>query len=285
MAWSGGRERADASGFPNDLWNGRDNECHGDETGSEPMNGWVLAGTTFLAAAVEAVEALTVILAVGYTRSWRAALTGAASALGVLTVLVVVFGSTLVAFVPLTALKLAIGIFLLLFGLAWLRKALLRYSGLKALHDEDAIYAKTLATMQAGAQAKSAARAGFATSFNAVLLEGFEVIVIVISFGASMTGGFVWSGVGAALAVLMLAAAAFAIRTPFSRIPENTLKFVVGIMLTAFGTLWTGEGLGIGWWRDDLSLTWIIVSYLLISAAIVLAGKRSLGSPVGEASR
>jgi uncharacterized membrane protein len=249
------------------------------------VNGWVLAGTTFLASAVEAVEALTIILAVGYTRSWRAALTGAASALGVLTVLVVVFGSTLVAFVPLTALKLAVGIFLLLFGLTWLRKALLRYSGLKALHDEDAIYAKTVATMQPGALAKSAARAGFATSFNAVLLEGFEVIVIVISFGASMTGGFVWSGVGAALAVLMLAAAAFAIRTPFSRIPENTLKFVVGIMLTAFGTFWTGEGLGIGWWRDDLSLTWIIVSYLLISATIVLAGKRSLRSPVSEASR
>jgi Ca2+/H+ antiporter, TMEM165/GDT1 family len=107
----------------------------------------------------------------------------------------------------------------------------------------------------------------------------------VISFGASMTGGFWWSGLGAALAVLIVAAVAFAIRAPFSRIPENTLKFVVGIMLTAFGTFWTGEGLGIGWWRADLSLTWIIVSYLLISAAIVLAGKRSLGSPVRELSR
>lgn len=238
------------------------------------MNGWLLASTTFLASAVEAIEALTIVLAVGYTRSWRASLSGAAWGFAALVGIVVLLGPAIVTFVPLAALKIGVGIFLLLFGLAWLRKAILRYSGRKALHDEEAIYSRNVAALQTGNRLDVRDRAGFATAFNAVLLEGLEVAVIVLTFGSSAAAGFWWSGLGALGAVAIVTAAGFAVRKPFGRIPENTMKFVVGIMLTSFGTLWTGEGLGIEWWHADVSLLWIVATYVLFSGLTIVAAKR-----------
>ena len=243
------------------------------------MNGWLLAGTTFLASGVEAIEALTIVLAVGYTRSWRSSLSGAAWGFAALVGIILLLGPAIVTFVPLTALKLVVGVFLLLFGLAWLRKAILRYSGRKALHDEEAIYARHVAALEAAGPAFGRDRIGFATSFNAVLLEGLEVAVIVLTFGSSASAGFWWSGLGAIVAVLLVVGAGFAVRKPFGRIPENTMKFVVGIMMTSFGALWAGEGLHIRWWRDDLSILWIVAAFLFVSAATIgVARRQSLPS-------
>lgn len=234
------------------------------------MNTWILAGTSFLASGVEAVEALTIVLAVGFSRSWKASLSGAAWASAALAAIVLILGPAIVTYVPLRTLKAGVGIFLLLFGLAWLRKAILRYGGRKALHDEDAIYAREVAELRGGDY-----RTAFLTSFNGVLLEGLEVAVIVLTFGASSASGFWWAALGAAAAVAVVIAAGVAARKPLANVPENTMKFVVGIMLTSFGTFWSGEGLGIAWWRDDLSLAWIVALFVAVSAAGVFALRRS----------
>jgi uncharacterized membrane protein len=247
------------------------------------MTGWLLAGTTFLASAVEAIEALTIVLAVGYTRTWSSALAGAAWGFISLLAIVALAGPAIVVFVPLAALKFAVGVFLLLFGLAWLRKSILRYSGRKALHDEEAIYARNVATLQGAPRADGRDRVGFATSFNAVLVEGLEVALIVLTFGSTAPAGFWWSGLGAIAAVVFVVAAGFVVRKPFGRIPENTMKFAVGIMLTSFGALWAGEGLGIAWWGGDISLVWIAATFLVVSAAAVAIGKRRHQSRSAEA--
>jgi len=238
------------------------------------MNGWLLASTSFCASAVEAVEALTIVLAVGYTRSWRPALTGAAWGFAALLGIVVVLGPAIVIWLPLAVLKVGVGACLVLFGLAWLRKAILRYSGRKALHDEAAIYARNVAQLGAGANGAGPDRLGFATAFNAVLLEGLEVAVIVVTFGSSLPYGLWWAGLGAIGALLAVSGAGCAVRKPLGRTPENTLKFAVGIMLTSFGTLWLGEGLGISWWGADAALGWIVGTYFLVSAATIAAAKR-----------
>lgn len=238
--------------------------------------GWVLAGTTFLASAVEAVEALTIVLAVGITRSWRASLSGAAWALVVLAAIVVIFGPAIVTYVPLNVLKIVIGLLLLLFGLAWLRKAVLRASGRKALHDEDAIYAREVAALRAaGKPVDGRDRIGFVTSFNAVLLEGLEVAVIVLTFGTAGRGGLVWASIGAFAAVAIVTLAGVVVRKPFAAVPENVMKFIVGIMLTSFGTYWSGEGLGIAWWHDDLSIVGIVVVLLAVCGVTIAVAKRA----------
>jgi uncharacterized membrane protein len=239
------------------------------------MNAWLLASTSFLASAVEAVEALTIVLAVGVTRSWRSALAGTWWGLLSLAAIVLIFGPAIVRYVPFAALRVAIGLFLLLFGLAWLRKAILRYSGRKALHDEEAVYAHEVRALQSVSAGGTSDRLGFVTAYNAVLLEGLEVAVIVLTFGASSAAALRWAGFGAVLAVVVVGAAGAALRRPFSRVPENLLKFVVGIMLTSFGTFWTGEGLGIVWWQSDWSLPLIVAAYTVISAATVLAARRT----------
>ncbi len=239
------------------------------------MNHWVLAGTTFVASVVECVEAVTIVLAVGYTQSWRSALSGAVWALLALAIIAGVLGPALVRLVPLHTLQLAVGLFLVLFGYTWLRKAIWRYSGRKALHDEDAIYAREVATLEAAKAEKQANRIGFATSFNGVLLEGLEVIVIVITFGAAGVGGFLWASIGALGAVILVCGAGLALRKPFGRVPENTMKFVVGIMLLSFGTFWSGEGLGLAWWSGDGALPVIIALYLLLSGLLVIAFRAS----------
>jgi uncharacterized membrane protein len=242
------------------------------------MSGPLLALTSFLASSVEAVEALTIVLAVGVTCSWRIALSGASWGVVTLVALGAVLGPPLAVFVPFAALKTAIGIFLLLFGLAWLRKAILRYSGRKALHDEAAIYERNVGALRGGSE-----RIGFATAYNAVLLEGLEVVVIVLTFGASSAAAFRWAGAGAALAVVAVVAAGVALRTPFTRVPENLLKFVVGVMLTSLGSFWCGEGLGIAWWGGDWSLPGIAAAYLVVASATIIAARRGF-LPAGRSA-
>ncbi len=235
------------------------------------MNGWTLAGTSFLASAVEAVEALTIVLAVGVTRSWPIALRGTAFALLVLALIVAVFGP-LLHLVPIDQLKLVVGIVLTLFGLAWLRKAILRYTGRKALKDEEAAFAREVSALRAAEEAQ-ADQIGLVTAFKAVLIEGLEVAIIVVTFGAASTAALGWSAAGAVAAVLLVIALGLALKQPASRVPENAMKFVVGIMLTSFGTFWTGEGLGIAWWGADLSLLLLAAFYLAVSAALVAAAR------------
>ncbi|MBV8369779.1 MAG: hypothetical protein JO036_12750 [Candidatus Eremiobacteraeota bacterium] len=235
------------------------------------MNGWALAGTTFLASGVEAVEALTIVLAVGVARSWSVALRGTVYALIVLALIVVLFGP-LLRLVPIEQLKLVVGIVLTLFGLSWLRKSILRYAGRKALRNEDAAFAREVSVLRAAEDAQ-ADKIALITAFKSVLLEGLEVAIIVVTFGAASTLALRWSALGAAAAVVLVAMLGLALKQPASRVPENTMKFVVGIMLTSFGTFWTGEGLGIAWLGEDFSLPVLAVFYLVVSLVLVAAAR------------
>ena len=206
---------------------------------------WGLVIAVFVACVVEMVEATTIVLAMGFTRGWRSALTGTAVALVALAAFTAAAGYALATWLPEAALQLVIGTLLLIFGLQWLRKAVYRSSGRKALHDEDAIYAKEV---QAARNARHSSSGldmfGFMVSFKGVFLEGMEVVFIVLTFGLSANN--VPAAVyGAAAAVVLVLAAAIAVRKPLSMVPENTLKFGVGLLLTAFGTFWSIEGLGI----------------------------------------
>lgn len=198
--------------------------------------------TVFLACAVEAVEALTIVLAVGTTRGWRSTLQGVAAGLLVLAVVVTALGPAL-TLIPLDALRLVVGGLLLVFGLQWLRKAQLRASGFKALHDEAAIYARQIAAARAaGTEPQRFITDGYAftLAFKGVLLEGLEVAFIVVTFGAN-PGSIPLAVLGAALAVAVVTVAGIAVRAPLARVPENTMKFAVGLMLTSFGIFWGAE--------------------------------------------
>jgi uncharacterized membrane protein len=225
---------------------------------------WLLAGTTFAASAVEFVEAATIVLAVGITHGWRTALTGAALAAAVLAVFVGVGAPILTNTVSLGRLELVIGPFLVLFGIAWLRKAVWRYAGRKAMHDETAIFQRELSGLRGGD-----ARHAMAVSFQGVLVEGLEVAVVVVTFSAATPHLIAWSMGGAVLAFLVVLVAAVALRAPFSRVPENLLKAIVGVMLLSLGTFWTGEGLGIAWPFGDATLGAFIVGAALLSAMLV----------------
>jgi len=229
------------------------------------LNSLVLFLTVFVACAVEAVEALTIVLAAGLTREWRSTFQGMAAALGVLAVTVAVLGPAL-TLVPLTGLRLAVGALLAVFGLQWLRKAILRASGYKDLHDEGAIYARQVAAARAAA---SGGRRGvrdwyaFTLSFKGVLLEGLEVVFIAITFGANQENVGL-AAAGAAAAVLVVAAVGIAVRAPLSRVPENTMKFAVGVMLTSFGVFWGAEGAGASWPGNDAALLAIVPATALV---------------------
>lgn len=220
---------------------------------------------TFLGTAVEFIEALTIVLAVGVVRGWKSALSGMAAALIVLVALVALFGVPLMNLISLGAFQLIIGILMLMFGMRWLRKAILRYSGLKALHLEDKAYAEELDRQRS--QAKTSDRMdwfGFTTSFNIVLLEGIEAVFIVLTFGLSaksMPSAIIGSVIGLVLVVL----AGVLLRKPLAAIPENTMKFIVGLMLSGFGIFWVGEGIGIQWWHEDLSILVNTAALLLVS--------------------
>jgi len=237
---------------------------------------WTALTGAFLASAVEFVEAFTIVLVVGVTINWRSALVGAFAAAATLAIIVATFGVALVQLVPLDILRLIVGVLLILFGLKWLKKAILRYSGLKALHDEEAIFEETMAEVRARGEATTSRIEpfGVALSYKAVLLEGLEVAFIVITFGTSVASnkalGIGSAAVGAAIAGLLVILIGALVRTPLKQIPENTLKFIVGIMLTAFGTFWGGEGLGVTWPSSDAFLLVLVVLYLLVSFILVI---------------
>jgi len=208
----------------------------------------------FLASLVEVVEAFTIVLAVATLRGWRPAVLGTLSALGCLGAIVLILGPLLDR-VPIRLLQLVIGILLLLFGMGWLRKAALRAAGVIPLHDEDAIFAAEAAQLDEASRRRRARLGWLAgvTAFKAVLLEGIEVVFIVIAVGAGR-GLLLPAGLGALGACLLVLAVGAVVHRPLSRVPENTLKFAVGVMLSAFGVFWTGEGLGIAWPGHDLAL-------------------------------
>ena len=221
----------------------------------------------FLASFVEVVEAFTIVLAVGVTRSWRPALTGTALALVVLAALVLAFGP-LLALVPITTLQFVVGVLLILFGMRWLRKAILRSVGVIALHDEDAAFSKETAELNRQASDKRADYLAGLAAFKAVLLEGVEVVFIVIAVGAAhgQTG---YASLGALAALILVTLIGLVVHRPLARVPENALKFVVGLMLTSFGIFWTGEGIGAEWPGADLALLAIFAIIALASFAIV----------------
>ncbi|MGO9081263.1 MAG: COG4280 domain-containing protein [Streptosporangiaceae bacterium] len=236
----------------------------------------------FLACVVEAVEATTIVLAAGTSRDWRSAGTGIAAALAVLAVIVAVLGPAVSA-IPLRGLRLVVGALLLIFGLQWLRKAVLRASGLKSLHDEDKIYAEQVAA--AAAAPRRGARLvpdwfGFTLSFKGVLLEGLEVVFIVLTFGTNQHAVGL-AAIAAGCAVILVAAVGLAVRAPLARVPENTMKFVVGIMLTAFGTFWGGEGAGAHWPGSDAALLVLIPAIALFGLGLVAVLRRSAAGTGG----
>ncbi|MDQ6692252.1 MAG: hypothetical protein M3Z13_05745 [Candidatus Dormibacteraeota bacterium] len=239
-----------------------------------------VVGVTFLAAAVEWVEALTIVLAVGAIKGWRSALTGtgiAVASLIAIVAAVVIFGTQITRLVPIAVPRTLVGVFLLLFGLKWLHKAILRSAGLKALHDEAKAFAETEDELRS---AKSH-WAGVATSFNGVFLEGVEVVFIVVALGG--LNSLQAAAIGAVTSMLAVVVIGVALRHPLTRVPENAMKYVVGIMLTSFGTFFAGEGIGVQWWRDDLVLIPLILAYGVASLLLVMYLRRPV-RPRGERS-
>lgn len=228
---------------------------------------------TFLAAAVEWVEALTIVLAVGMVKSWRTALLAAAAALGVLAVLVFVFGFAVTSYVSVVTVRTLVGIGLLLFGLGWLYKAILRSSGLKALHDESMAFRETTEEVMTHGHA-------FGTAFGGVFLEGLEVVFIVVALGGLNNQAAAVAG--ALLSLLLTCIAGVFIRQPLARVPENTVKFVVGLMLTSFGTFFAGEGMGVDWWNGDVVLLPMIAGYAVASLLFVQYLRRRQALQLGE---
>jgi uncharacterized membrane protein len=237
------------------------------------MSGSALFVTVFLACLVEAVEALTIVLAAGTARDWRSAMSGLLTGLLVLVAIVAVVGPA-ISTIPLDGLRLVVGALLLIFGLQWLRKAILRASGNKALHDEELAYQATLAELRdAPARQSGTDWYAFTLSFKGVLLEGLEVVFIALTFGAAQ-GRIPLAAMAAVAAVLLVAAAGFAIRAPLARVPENSLKFVVGVMLTAFGIFWGAEGAGAHWPGGDVALLVLIPATALYALALVAVFRR-----------
>lgn len=233
------------------------------------MHTFLQVVTAFLASAVEMVEALTIVLAVGLTRGWRTALIGVVTALAALAVVVAALGPSLVNYVPLGALQVVVGTLLLIFGLQWLRKAVLRASGLKAKHDEDQVFAKELAELgREPAPAAAFDWNGFVVSFKGVFLEGLEVAFIVLTFGTN-AGRFGPSAAGAGAAFVLVSLVGIVVHRPLSRVPENAIKFSVGLALTSFGTFWGGEGIGIDWTLSDWMLLVLVAFYGAISWFLV----------------
>jgi uncharacterized membrane protein len=234
------------------------------------MRDVLLVLAVFAACVVESVEALTIVLAVGVTRGWKATMRGVTAGLVTLAVIVAALGPALTV-IPISTLRLVVGGLLLVFGLGWLRKAILRASGFKELHDEAAIYARQRAA------AEAAGRSGhgllvdpyaFTLAFKGVLLEGLEVAFIVVTFGANQNN-IGLASIGAVAAVVLVTAVGIAVRAPLARVPENTLKFVVGVLLTSFGTFWGVEGAGGSWPGSDAALLGVIGFVLAAALAAV----------------
>jgi uncharacterized membrane protein len=231
-----------------------------------------LFAAVFVACLVEGVEALTIVLAAGLTRGWRSALAGMSVALLALAVIVAVLGPALTV-LPIDVLRLVVGGLLLVFGLQWLRKAILRASGFKALHDEEAIFTAELeAAREAGREPRGIDAYGFTVSFKGVLLEGLEVAFIVVTFGSNQDNVPLAAAAGIA-AVLVVVAAGLIVHAPLSRVPENTLKFAVGVMLTSFGIFWGAEGAGADWPGGDVAII-LLVAFTFTSSFGLVAVMR-----------
>ena len=232
-----------------------------------------LALSVFVACAVEAVEALTIVLAVGLTRSWRSAFYGVGAALVALAAITAVLGPALTS-LPIGVLRVVVGGLLLIFGLQWLRKAILRATGLKALHDEEVAYARERAAATgAGAVAAGVDGYSFVVSFKGVLLEGLEVVFIVLTFGANQHRVGL-AAASAAVAVALVVIVGIAMHAPLTRVPENAMKFGVGVMLTSYGMFWGAEGAGAKWPGSDAALLVIIPLTLLFALAIAAVVRR-----------
>lgn len=228
----------------------------------------LIFGAAFLGSAVEATEALTIVLAVGLTRGWREPLLGTAAAIVLLVLLVIAFGQLIVTTIPESALKLVVGTLLLLFGLRWLHKAVLRSAGVVAKHDEEHAYNQ--AVSQLGEATTRRDWVGFVLALKGVFLEGLEVVFIVIAVGG-VGHGFPAAIAGGILAAIVVAAAGLVVRGPLARVPENTLKYGVGVILTSLGTFWAAEGMGASWPLDFVSILGLVAVYFLASQlAIVL---------------
>lgn len=229
----------------------------------------VLVGAVFLASCVEMVEALTIVLAVGHTRGWRSAFEGTGVALLALTALVAAFGPALVH-VPLNVLRLIVGGVLLIFGMQWLRKSILRATGYKAKHDEDAIYEETVATLRAVGATPGRDRIAFVMAFKGVFLEGLEVVILVITLGTS-AHRLGLAAVVAAVAVVLVGLCGVVVAKQLSSVPENALKMSVGVLLVTYGTFWTGEGLKVRWPGGDTMLIGLTVIYAVVTWLFVVA--------------
>ena len=227
----------------------------------------VLVGAVFLACAVEMVEALTIVFAVGHTRGWRSAFEGVGAALVALTALVAVFGPALIH-VPLTWLRLVVGGVLLIFGMQWLRKAILRSSGLKAKHDEDVIYQETVAELQNIAHDSHRDRIAFVMAFKGVFLEGLEVVITVLTLGTS-AHRLALASVVAAIALVLVAIVGAVVAKQLSSVPENAMKMSVGVLLVTYGTFWVGEGLKVHWPGNDTFLLAFVALYAVVCAILV----------------
>lgn len=244
---------------------------------------WGLAAAVLVASIVEMVEALTIVMAMGMTRSWRSTLIGVGAALVALAAFTAVAGYALATWLPEAALKIVIGTLLLIFGLQWLRKAILRSSGRKAMHDEDEIYAKEVEAARAAGTDKKAGLDwfSFVVAFKGVFLEGVEIVFIVITFGLNARNMPV--AIGAAIVgVLLVLTVGILARRPLAAVPENTLKYAVGLLLAAFGTYWAIGGLGIftdsresiAWPGSDLALVVMVLAWFLLSQALVVLLRR-----------
>jgi uncharacterized membrane protein len=247
----------------------------------------VLLVAVFGASVVEMVEALTIVVAAGVTRGWRSALEGAAAAVVVLAVIVGAVGVPLVHYVPINGLRVAVGALLLVLGLSWLRKSILRSSGLKGLHDEDAIFAATTSELESAPKNPSSTvrdGVGFAVAFKGVFLEGTEVVLIVVGLGASQHRLGI-AAVAAGAATLLVAGVGAVVAKQLSQVPENTIKLTVGTMLTSFGLFWVGEGAGVHWPGADLAILALVglfalVTFLLIALLRAQRPAATASSPV-----
>jgi uncharacterized membrane protein len=241
----------------------------------------VLVVAVFLAALVEMVEALTIVVAVGHTRGWRSALEGTGVALLALGALIAIFGPALVR-VPLNPLRLVVGSVLLIFGLQWLRKAILRASGYIGMHDEDAIYEKTVAALRADGAPVGRDRVAFVVAFKGVFLEGVEIVVAVLTLGTS-AHRLALAIVVAAVAVIVIAIVGVVVARQLSKVPENLMKMTVGVMLVSFGTFWSGEGLRVRWPGGDTMLLVLVALYALVVAATIRLAQNPTRLATGDA--
>ncbi|MEO7125585.1 MAG: hypothetical protein ABI382_07565 [Nakamurella sp.] len=247
------------------------------------MNDVLLIAAVFLACVVEAVEALTIVLAAGLSRGWRSAMQGVGAGIVVLALIVAALGPAL-SVIPIAWLRVLVGGLLLMFGLGWLRKAILRASGYQQLHDEDSIFATQVES------ARAAGRSGaglvtdwyaFTLSFKGVVLEGLEVVFIVLTAGSNQ-GSIPLAVVGAAGAVIVVTVAGILVRAPLARVPENTLKFAVSVLLTSFGIFWAAEGVGVQWPGEDFALLGVLAA--VAATATILTAVLRRGSTTTTAT-